>query len=178
MDFPPCAVQETEECVSLLEKECVALSPQLGPLRILPLHAGLGGGVQRIYEPEQELSSLPGGHGPEGGRGSVVNRKVVVADALAEASFSLTAVRYVIDTGLQLRTVSPAPSALPPHAAAMATRVTSAVLQVYNPQIRANSRMLRPISKEQADMRRQRVNSSQPGGKLLLDGCGPQPHPR
>lgn len=95
--------------MSLLEAECVALSPQLGPLRILPLHAGLGGGggVQHIYEPDLELSSLSGGHGPEGGDASAVRRKVVVADALAEASFSLHAVRYVIDTGLQLTTVSP-----------------------------------------------------------------------
>lgn len=133
------SAQEAEECVTLLEKECVALSPQLGPLRILPLHSGLGSGVQRVYEADPDLSSAPGGHGPEaGGDASAVKRKVVVADALAEASFSLGAVRYVIDTGLQLTTV-------------------------YNPQIRANSQVLRPISREQADMRRQRVNSVQPG---------------
>lgn len=92
--------------MSLLEKECVALSPQLGPLRILPLHAGMGGGVQRIYEPEPDLPSPTGGQGSEGGR-----RKVVVADALAEATFSLKAVRYVVDTGLQLTAVSPEISA-------------------------------------------------------------------
>ncbi|CAG13672.1 unnamed protein product, partial [Tetraodon nigroviridis] len=34
---------------------------------------------------------------------------------------------------------------------------------VYNPQIRATSCTLRPISKEQADMRRQRVCSRRPG---------------
>lgn len=99
--------------MSLLEKECVALSPQLGPLRILPLHAGLGGGAQRIYESDPDPSSPRGSDGSEGasasaaGAGSsVVKRQVVVADALAEASFSLPAVRYVIDTGLQLTTVS------------------------------------------------------------------------
>lgn len=98
--------------MSLLEKECVALSPQLGPLRILPLHSGLGSSVQRVYEADPDLPSLPGGHGPEAGDASVVKRKVVVADALAEASFSLGTVRYVIDTGLQLTTVSPDPPAL------------------------------------------------------------------
>lgn len=99
--------------MSLLEKECVALSPQLGPLRILPLHAGLGGSAQRIYESDPDPSSQRGSDSSEGGRSSgtgarasVVKRKVIVTDALAEASFSLPAVRYVIDTGLQLTTVS------------------------------------------------------------------------
>ncbi|TNM92490.1 hypothetical protein fugu_019502, partial [Takifugu bimaculatus] len=95
------SAQETEECVSLLEKECVALSPQLGPLRILPLHAGLGGSAQRIYESDPEPSSQRGSDSSEGGRSSVtearasvVKRRVIVTDALAEASFSLPAVRY------------------------------------------------------------------------------------
>lgn len=99
--------------MALLEKECVALSPQLGPLRILPLHGGLGGLTQRVYESDPEASALsenerskaldssvlgPGGPG--------IKRKVIFTDTLAEASFSLPAVRYVIDTGLQLKTVS------------------------------------------------------------------------
>lgn len=42
----------------------------------------------------------------------------------------------------------------------------SVFLQVYNPQIRANSHILRPISRDQADMRRQRVNSHLPGNDL------------
>lgn len=96
--------------MSLLEKECVALSPQLGPLRILPLHAGLGGSAQRIYESEPDPSSPGAADSSEGGgssvTGAVARRKVVVTDALAEASFSLPAVRYVIDTGLQLASVS------------------------------------------------------------------------
>ena len=96
--------------MSLLEKECVALSPQLGPLRILPLHAGVGGGAQRLYDPDPELPPPPGG----GVGASPGWRKVVVADALAEASFSLSGVRYVIDTGLQLSTVSAAPPAPAP----------------------------------------------------------------
>ncbi|XP_070780640.1 ATP-dependent RNA helicase DQX1-like [Enoplosus armatus] len=145
------SAQETEECAALLEKECVALSPQLGPLRILPLHARLGALTQRVYEPGPEASVLRDGDSSEGADGSAlgagggpgVRRKVVLADALAEASFSLPAIRYVIDTGLQLKTV-------------------------YNPQIRANSQVLRAISKHQADMRTQRVNSRLPGLCLRL----------
>ncbi|TMS08199.1 ATP-dependent RNA helicase DQX1 [Larimichthys crocea] len=154
------SAQEIEECAALLEKECVALSPQLGPLRILPLHAGLGALTQRVYESEPEASTLRESDSTEGDDSSVlgagglgVKRKVILTDALAEASFSLPAVRYVIDTGLQLKTV-------------------------YNPQIRANSQVLRTISKHQADMRTQRVNSRLPGLCLrlypqsLYDGMG------
>lgn len=144
------SAQEIEECVSLLEKECVALSPQLGPLRILPLHAGLGELTQRVYGSDPEASTLRENDSSEGTDGSVlgaggpgVKRKVILTDALAEASFSLPAIRYVIDTGLQLKTV-------------------------YNPQIRANSQVLRTISKHQADMRTQRVNSHLPGLSLRL----------
>ncbi|XP_071377266.1 ATP-dependent RNA helicase DQX1-like [Centroberyx affinis] len=140
------SAQEIEECASLLEKESVALSPQLGALRTVPLHAGLGGATQRVYDPEPE-ASLPRETEtpdcPEGAGGVGVKRRVVLADTLAEASFSLPGVRYVIDTGLQLKTV-------------------------YNPQIRANSQVLRPISKHQADMRTQRVNSRLPGLCLRL----------
>lgn len=99
--------------MALLEKECVALSPQLGPLRILPLYAGLGGLTQRVYESSPEDSTLRESDGSEGldgsGRGAKgqgVKRKVILSDSLAEASFSLPAIRYVIDTGLQLKTVS------------------------------------------------------------------------
>uniref|UniRef100_A0A673BCY9 DEAQ box RNA-dependent ATPase 1 n=1 Tax=Sphaeramia orbicularis TaxID=375764 RepID=A0A673BCY9_9TELE len=126
------SAQRIEECAVLLEKECVALSPQLGPLRIIPLHGGLGGQTQRVYESDPESVDGPG-----------VRRKVILADTLAEASFSLPDIRYVIDTGLQLKTV-------------------------YNPQIRANSQVLRTISKQQADMRTQRVNSHLPGLCLRL----------
>nr|XP_046231366.1 ATP-dependent RNA helicase DQX1 [Scatophagus argus] len=144
------SAQETEECATLLEKECVALSPQLGPLRILPLHAGLSGLTQRVYESDPEASTLREDDRSDGVDSSVlgaggpgVKRKVIITDALGEASFSLRAIRYVIDTGLQLKTV-------------------------YNPQIRANSQVLRTISKHQADMRRQRVNSHLPGLCLRL----------
>ncbi|XP_031143130.1 ATP-dependent RNA helicase DQX1 [Sander lucioperca] len=144
------SAQETDECMALLEKECVALSPQLGPLRILPLHAGLGGLTQRVYESNQEASTVRENDSSEGVGGSVlgaagpgVKRKVILSDTLGEASFSLPAIRYVIDTGLQLKTV-------------------------YNPQIRANSQVVRTISKHQADMRTQRVNSHLPGLCLRL----------
>lgn len=143
------SAQETEKCLSLLEKECVALSPQLGSLRIIPLHAGLGGMIQRVYEAEpttlRENDSSEGMDGSALGAGGPqgVRRKVILTDTLGEASFSLPGIRYVIDTGLQLKTV-------------------------YNPQIRATSQVLRTISKHQADMRTQRVNSLLPGLCLRL----------
>ncbi|XP_021458162.2 ATP-dependent RNA helicase DQX1 [Oncorhynchus mykiss] len=142
MVFLPSA-QEIDECGFLLQKESVALSPQLGPLRVLHLHTGLGGATQRVYEPEPERPSgdTEGSEGLEGpgiGVGMGVRRRVILTDTLGEASFSLSAVRYVIDTGMQLKTV-------------------------YNPQIRADSQVLRPISRHQADMRTQRVNGDLPG---------------
>lgn len=143
------SAQEIEECLALLEKECVALSPQLGALKIVQLHAGLGGLNQRVYEADPSTKrendgtegvdrSLLGAGGPPG-----FKRKVILTDTLAEASFSLPSIRYVVDTGLQLK-------------------------NVYNPQIRANSQVLRTISKHQADMRTQRVNSHLPGLCLRL----------
>lgn len=143
------SAQEIEECLALLDKECVALSPQLGALKIVQLHAGLGGLNQRVYEADPSMKrendgtegvdrSLLGVGGPPG-----FKRKVILTDTLAEASFSLPSIRYVVDTGLQLK-------------------------NVYNPQIRANSQVLRTISKHQADMRTQRVNSHLPGLCLRL----------
>ncbi|XP_062334450.1 ATP-dependent RNA helicase DQX1 isoform X1 [Osmerus eperlanus] len=140
-----CSGQEIEECVFLLEKESVAFSPELGPFRVLPLHVGLGRATQRIYEPEPEASVLGKTESSENqedleapGSKSRVKRKVILTDTLGEASFSQPGIRYVIDTGLQLKTV-------------------------YKPQIRADSQVLRPISKHQADMRTQRINSHLPG---------------
>ncbi|XP_076139595.1 ATP-dependent RNA helicase homolog DQX1 [Alosa pseudoharengus] len=139
--FLPSA-QDIEECAALLEKECVALSPQLGSMRVLPLHAGLGGATQHVYGGEAEDQGAD--EGPEGGGrlevtpGPALRRRVVLTDSLGEASFSMPNVRYVIDTGLLLKTV-------------------------YNPQIRADSQVLRPISKHQADLRTERINSSLPG---------------
>uniref|UniRef100_A0A8C6WND1 DEAQ box RNA-dependent ATPase 1 n=1 Tax=Neogobius melanostomus TaxID=47308 RepID=A0A8C6WND1_9GOBI len=123
--------QSIEECVALLEKEGVALSPQLGALRIVPLHCGLGPQIQRVYEPDVSLNNTDDSALTQA---TGLRRKVILTDTLGEASCSVPQIRYVIDTGLHLKTV-------------------------YNPQIRANSQILRTISKQQADMRTQRVNS-------------------
>ena len=108
----PSLAQEVEECAALLDKEGVALSPDLGPLRTLPLHAGLGASAcQRVYDAEPPARASPGmpgdlGAGGRGGGGRRRGwRRVVLSDAVAEASFSLPGIRYVIDTGLQLKTV-------------------------------------------------------------------------
>lgn len=80
---------------------------------MLSLSDGLGALTQRVYESEPEASTLKGVETSEGVESSVlgatgvgVKRKVIITDTLAEASFSLPGIRYVIDTGLQLRTVS------------------------------------------------------------------------
>ncbi|KAM9580368.1 ATP-dependent RNA helicase DQX1 [Guaruba guarouba] len=120
--------QEIIEACSVLQGEAAALHPGLGPLLVLPLHPGVGRAAQRLYEGLEE-----------GGR----ERRVIVTHGLAEASFSMGGIRFVIDTGLELRSV-------------------------YNPRIRAESQVLRPISKSQAQSRMDRATSSPPGTCLRL----------
>ncbi|XP_055974041.1 ATP-dependent RNA helicase DQX1 [Sorex fumeus] len=70
-------------------------------------------------------------------------QKIVLTHWLADFAFSLPSVRHVIDSGMELRSV-------------------------YKPQIRAESQMLRPISRCQAEARRQRARGSPPGSCLRL----------
>ncbi|XP_011939785.1 PREDICTED: ATP-dependent RNA helicase DQX1 isoform X2 [Cercocebus atys] len=70
-------------------------------------------------------------------------RKVVVTHWLADFSFSLPSIQHVIDSGLELRSV-------------------------YNPRIRAEFQVLRPISKCQAEARRLRARGFPPGSCLCL----------
>ncbi|XP_075355465.1 ATP-dependent RNA helicase homolog DQX1 isoform X3 [Mycteria americana] len=120
--------QEIAECCGAIQTEAVALNPGLGPLLVLPLHPGVGHAAQKVYEALEES-----------GR----ERRVIVTHWLADSSFSLGAVRFVIDSGLELR-------------------------NVYNPRIRAESQVLRPISKSQAESRMQRAAGSPPGTCLRL----------
>ncbi|XP_053922248.1 ATP-dependent RNA helicase DQX1 [Cuculus canorus] len=120
--------EEISECCGAIQREVVALSPALGMLLVLPLHPGMGRAVQRVYEATEPC-------GPE--------RRVVITHGLAESSFSMGNVRFVIDSGLELRSV-------------------------YNPRIRAESQVLRPISKSQAEARMQRAAGSPPGTCLRL----------
>ncbi|XP_043400997.1 ATP-dependent RNA helicase DQX1 isoform X2 [Chelonia mydas] len=122
--------QEISECCEAIRTEAVALNPGLGPLLALPLHPGVGRAAQKVYEVPEQCSR------PQG-------RRVIVTHWLADSSFSLGTVRYVIDTGLELRSV-------------------------YNPRIRAESQVLRPISKSQAESRRQRAAGSPPGTCVRL----------
>ncbi|XP_069845157.1 ATP-dependent RNA helicase DQX1 isoform X2 [Dipodomys merriami] len=87
-------------------------------------------------------------------------QKVVVTHWLADFSFSLPSIGHVIDSGLELRSV-------------------------YNPRIRAESQVLRPISKCQAEARRLRARRFPPGSCLCLYPksileleASPLPHPR
>nr|XP_038034474.1 LOW QUALITY PROTEIN: ATP-dependent RNA helicase DQX1 [Anas platyrhynchos] len=120
--------QEITECCGAIQTEAVALNPGLGPLLVLPLHPGVGRAAQKVYEALEE-----------GGR----ERRVVVTHWLGDSSFSLGSVRFVIDTGLELRSV-------------------------YNPRIRAESQVLRPISRSQAESRMQRAAGSPQGTCLRL----------
>ncbi|XP_068045196.1 ATP-dependent RNA helicase DQX1 isoform X2 [Anomalospiza imberbis] len=119
--------QEISECCAAVQTEAVALSPALGPLLVLPLHPGVGRAAQRLYETPEESRE----------------RRVIVTHWLGDSSFSLGTVRFVIDSGLELRSV-------------------------YNPRIRAESQVLRPISRSQAESRMQRAAGSPPGTCLRL----------
>ncbi|XP_055452381.1 ATP-dependent RNA helicase DQX1 isoform X4 [Psammomys obesus] len=70
-------------------------------------------------------------------------QKIVVTHWLADFSFSLPSIQHVIDSGRELRSV-------------------------YNPRIRAESQVLRPISKCQAEARLLRARGSPPGSCLRL----------
>lgn len=59
------------------------------PPRVLPLHPGCGQAIQAVYE-DTDMSV----------------RKIVVTHWLADFSFSLPSIQHVIDSGLELRSVS------------------------------------------------------------------------
>ncbi|CAJ0966525.1 unnamed protein product [Ranitomeya imitator] len=75
-------------CATLLT-EAVSLSPSLGPLLPMSLMASTGSGMQSVYEAE-----------------SGNDRRVFLSGSLAELSFSIPGIRYVIDTGHELQCVS------------------------------------------------------------------------
>ncbi|XP_050966295.1 ATP-dependent RNA helicase DQX1 [Labeo rohita] len=131
------SVQEIQECHVALEKECVSLSAHLLSLRVIELHVGVGGSLQQLYDTES-TDNKEQDEPPDAQETPAQRRRVVLTDVLGEASFSLNNIRYVIDSGVQLKTI-------------------------YNPQIRADSQLQQPISKQQADTRARRVNSTLPG---------------
>ncbi|XP_067836796.1 putative pre-mRNA-splicing factor ATP-dependent RNA helicase DHX32 [Heptranchias perlo] len=70
-------------------------------------------------------------------RSKEYRRKIIIADSLADSSFPVD-VTYVIDSGMEQK-------------------------NVYNPRIRADSQVVQPISKSQAELRRQRLGHTCPG---------------
>ncbi|KAJ7425420.1 ATP-dependent RNA helicase DQX1 [Willisornis vidua] len=124
---PALRLVEISECCAAIQTEAMALSPALGALLVLPLHPGVGRAAQRLYEAPEESRE----------------RRVIVTHWLGDSSFSLGTVRFVIDSGLELRSV-------------------------YNPRIRAESQVLRPISRSQAESRMQQAAGSPPGTCLRL----------
>ncbi|XP_053313977.1 ATP-dependent RNA helicase DQX1 [Spea bombifrons] len=111
--------EEILRCSAALQTESVSLSPSLGSLLPLALLTSAGQAVQSVYESAQSLSDY--------------QRRVFLAQSLAELSFSLPGIRYVIDTGREQESV-------------------------YNPRIRADSQIYRPISKMKAEIRRSRAS--------------------
>ncbi|KAG8536043.1 hypothetical protein GDO81_027206 [Engystomops pustulosus] len=81
--------EEVLHCCSTLRTESMSLSPRLGILLPLPLTTNAGNGVQSVYEAE-----------------SAGERRAYLSSSLAERSFSLPGIRYVIDTGREVQSVS------------------------------------------------------------------------
>lgn len=81
--------EEILQCCESLSREVEPLALRGPPPRVLPLHPGHGPAVQAAYE-DIDLGA----------------RKVVVTHWLADFSFSLPSIRHVIDSGLELRSVS------------------------------------------------------------------------
>ncbi|XP_043919985.1 putative pre-mRNA-splicing factor ATP-dependent RNA helicase DHX32 [Protopterus annectens] len=117
--------KEIHDCCDAVKTEGVALNPLLGELTPIPLHSGMGGAVQKIYEAFE-----PGEKG--------YRRKVIISNSLADSSFSVGNIQYVIDTGFEQK-------------------------NVYNPRIRADSQVYRAISKSQAELRKNRVAHAKSG---------------
>ncbi|XP_063782099.1 ATP-dependent RNA helicase DQX1 [Pseudophryne corroboree] len=110
--------EEVQRCSKALSTESVSLSPSLGSLLPMTLLPGDGISMQSVYEDSHSASDY--------------ERHVYLSFSLAELSFSLPGIRYVIDTGSELRSV-------------------------YNPRIRADSQVYRRISKTRAEIRRMRA---------------------
>ncbi|XP_073473881.1 ATP-dependent RNA helicase DQX1 [Aquarana catesbeiana] len=110
--------EEVQRCSAALLTESVSLSPSLGSLLPMALLPSAGSSIQSVYEAS---------HGD-----SDYQRHVFLTTAVAELSFSLTGIQFVIDTG-------------------------SEVQSVYNPRIRADSQVQRLISKSRAEIRRMRA---------------------
>uniref|UniRef100_A0A8C1BUL1 DEAQ box RNA-dependent ATPase 1 n=1 Tax=Cyprinus carpio carpio TaxID=630221 RepID=A0A8C1BUL1_CYPCA len=107
------SVQEIQECRVVLEKECVSLSAHLLSLRVIDLHAGIGASSQQLYNSESAEDKQQD-EPPDTVESPAQRRRVVLTDVLGEASFSLNNIRYVIDSGIQLKTVTPPCFITPP----------------------------------------------------------------
>ncbi|KAM9330218.1 ATP-dependent RNA helicase DQX1, partial [Gastrophryne carolinensis] len=110
--------EEVQRCSAALLTESVSLSPSLGSVLPIALMPSRGSSVQSVYEASR------GECGYE--------RHVFLTSSVAELSFSLAAIRFVIDTGAEVQSV-------------------------YNPRIRADSLIRRLISKTRAEIRRKRA---------------------
>ena len=82
--------EEIEDACRKVTKECEAMGPKAGPVKVLPLYSTLPPAQQqRIFEPAPP-PARPGG--PAG-------RKVVVSTNIAETSLTIDGIVFVIDPG-------------------------------------------------------------------------------
>uniref|UniRef100_A0A4W3GGW9 DEAQ-box RNA dependent ATPase 1 n=1 Tax=Callorhinchus milii TaxID=7868 RepID=A0A4W3GGW9_CALMI len=66
---------------------------QLGEVVPIPLHSGVGGAFHRVYENYDE-------------RAKGYRRKVIITDSLADSSFPVDEIAFVIDTGMEQKNVT------------------------------------------------------------------------
>ncbi|KAM5320288.1 putative pre-mRNA-splicing factor ATP-dependent RNA helicase DHX32 isoform 1-T2 [Glossophaga mutica] len=120
--------QDIEKAYEIVCQEGSNLNPDLGELVVVPLY------------PKEKCAMLRP-HDDTETRGQARPRRAVLTASPAESLICGSAVRFVIDVGLESRTV-------------------------YNPRIRASSRVTQPISQSQAEVRKQ-ILSTSPSGKLF-----------
>lgn len=84
--------QEVQRCSAALLTESVSLSPSLGSLLPMALLPSAGSSIQSVYEASHNDSDY--------------QRHVFLTSSMAELSFSLTGIQFVIDTGSEVQSVS------------------------------------------------------------------------
>ena len=120
--------EEIEDACKRLQREVEGLGPGAGELKSIPLFSTLPPNLQqRIFEPA-----------PPNKPNGAIGRKIVVSTNIAETSFTIDGVVFVIDSGFSKQ-------------------------KVYNPHIRVESLLVTPISKASAQQRAGRAGRTRPG---------------
>ena len=122
-------IEESCRKIKIEADDLTSSDSSVGPLICIPLYSSLPPQQQqRIFDPAPPART-PGG--PPG-------RKVVVSTNIAESSFTIDGIVYVVDPGFSKQ-------------------------KVYNPRIRVESLLVSPISKASAQQRSGRAGRTRPG---------------